>query len=317
MLDRSAGGSSGGSAAAVAAAMCFGALGTDTTGSLRIPAAFCNVVGLKPTYGRVSARGVIPLSWTLDHVGPVARTVEDAALMLQVIAGHDARDLASVDLPTGDYLAEMKQVKPSTLRVGIPRVMFYDRVDAEVAAVTSVALAALGKLVGSVRDVQLPAVAATPLVTDDEMYAVHAEWFTKVPHLYQPPTRRALEGASKLVAHEYIAARREIEQLRRSVRSVFQSVDILVTPTVKIPPRTIEESIRRSQAETPLPPELTNTSGFNVFGLPAISVPCGFTSAGLPVGLQIVGPHFGEARVLAAARAYEQATDWHTRHPKV
>ena len=313
--DRSAGGSSGGSGAAPASRLCFGALGTDTTGSLRIPAAFCNVVGLKPTYGRVSARGVIPLSWTLDHVGPIARTVEDTALLLQVIAGYDARDPASLDVPVPDYLAAMRAERVGGLRVGIPRALFFDRLDPEVAAATAAAIEALRGLVGSVRDVQLPPVSTTPLVTDDEMYAVHAEWFNSVPHLYQPPTRRALDGASKLTARDYIVARREIERLRRSVGTVFGGVDVLVTPAVKIQPRTIDEAIRRSGSTEALPPELTNTSAFNVFGLPAVSVPCGFTAGRLPMGLQVVGPHFGEARVLAVARAYEQATAWHRQAP--
>jgi aspartyl-tRNA(Asn)/glutamyl-tRNA(Gln) amidotransferase subunit A len=315
MTDRSAGGSSGGSAAAVAAGLCFGALGTDTTGSLRIPAAFCSVVGLKPTYGRVSARGVIPLSWTLDHVGPVARTVDDAALLLGVIAGHDPRDPASADVPVPDYVAGMRAVDVARLRVGAPRPLFYDRLDPEVAAAGATALGVLRGLTAGVRDVHLPAVTTTPLVTDDEMYAAHADWFSSVPHLYQPSTRRALEAAAKITARDYIVARREIERLRRAVGAVFDGVDVLAMPTVKIQPRTIEESIRRSQSQTALPPELTNTGAFNVFGLPAISVPCGFTAGGLPIGLQIVGPHFGEARVLAVARAYEQATTWHRRRP--
>ena len=313
--DRSAGGSSGGSAAATAARLCFGALGTDTTGSLRIPAAFCNVVGLKPTYGRVSARGVIPLSWTLDHVGPIARTVEDAAMLLQVIAGYDRGDPASLDVPVPDYLAAMRTERVAGLRLGVPRALFFDRLDPEVAAATTAALGVLRGLVGDIRDVQLPPVSTTPLVTDDEMYAVHADWFNSVPHLYQPSTRRALEGAAKLGARDYIVARREIERLRRSVGAVFDGVDALVMPAVKIQPRTIEEALRRAAGSETILPELTNTSAFNVFGLPAISVPCGFTAGRLPIGLQMVGPHFGEARVLALARAYEQAVPLYRQAP--
>jgi len=313
--DRSAGGSSGGSAAATGARLCPGALGTDTTGSLRIPAAFCNVVGLKPTYGRVSARGVIPLSWTLDHVGPMARTVEDTALLLQAIAGHDPRDPASADVPVPNYVAAMRAERVSALRIGVPRALFFDRLDPEIAAATTTALGVLRGLVAGVRDVQLLSVTTTPLVTDDEMYAFHAEWLASVGHLYQPSTRRQLEAASKITARDYIVARREIERLRRNVGAVFGGVDVLVTPAVKIQPRTIDEALRRAAGGEALPPELTNTSAFNVFGLPAISVPCGFTSGRLPIGLQIVGPHFGEARVLAVARAYEQATPWHRQSP--
>ena len=314
--DRSAGGSSGGSGVAVATELCFAAMGTDTTGSLRIPAAFCGVIGLKPTYGRVSARGVIPLSWTLDHVGPITRTVEDAAILLGVIAGHDARDLASVDVPVPDYAAQMRQTPVARLRVGVPRVHFYDHLDAEVEAVTRAALGVLRGLVADVRDVVLPPTAATPLVTDEEMYAYHAEWFAKVPHLYQPPTRRALEAAAKITAQEHIVAHRETARLRLAIRAVFQQVDVLVTPTVKVPPRTIEEATKRDRGELPPVAQLTNTSAFNAFGIPAISIPCGFTAAGLPVGLQLAAAPFDEGRLLAVARAYEQATDWHTRRPR-
>ncbi len=314
--DRSAGGSSGGSAAAVAAEMCLAAMGTDTTGSLRIPAAFCGVTGLKPTYGRVSARGVIPLSWTLDHVGPVTRTVEDAAIVLGVVAGHDPRDLASVDTPVPDYAAQMRQTAVARLRLGIPRHHFFDRLDPEVEKVTRAALAVLRGVVAEVHDVALSSAVTTPLVTDEEMYAFHAEWFGKVPHLYQPSTRKALEAAAKITAQEHITARREIAALRQAVRGVFQRVDVLAMPAVKIQPRTIEEAIKRSQGEAPSAPELTNTSAFNVFGIPAISIPCGFTAAGLPVGLQLAAAPFDEGRLLAVARAYEQATDWHTRRPR-
>ena len=315
-LDRSAGGSSGGSAAAVAAGLCFGALGTDTTGSLRIPAAFCGVVGLKPTYGRVSVRGVVPFSWTLDHVGPLARTVEDAALVLQVIAGPDPREPSSVNAPTEDYFGALRGVNVAALRIGLPRAAFYDRLDPEVEAAIAAALGVLRGLAPGMRDVRLPSVMTTPLVTDEELYAYHSDWFARVPELYQPGTRRVLEGAAKLIARDYIQARREIEDLRQRIRAVFDGVDALVMPTTKILPRTIEECLKRAESDRPLGPELSNTSAFNILGLPALSVPCGFGASGLPIGLQIVGPPLGEARVLAVARAYEQATTWRARHPR-
>jgi aspartyl-tRNA(Asn)/glutamyl-tRNA(Gln) amidotransferase subunit A len=315
-LDRSAGGSSGGSGAAVAAELCFGAIGTDTTGSLRIPASLCGVVGLKPTYGRVSARGVIPLSWTLDHVGALGRTVEDTALILQAIAGYDSLDTASVDVPVPDYLAGMRTTTTG-LRLGVPRGLFYDKLQPEVGEAVRRALEVLRPLAGSLRDVHLPALVTTSDVVAEEMSAYHATWFANAPHLYQLPTRRALDRWSKLTAIDYVLARREIDRLRRETRTVFADVDLLVTPTVKIQARTIEESIKRSMSEHPLPPEPGNTVLFNILGLPAISVPCGFTSAGLPVGLQIIGPHFAEARVLAMAHAYEQATEWHKRRPRL
>lgn len=314
MLERSAGGSSGGAGAAVAAELCFGALGTDTTGSLRIPATFCGVAGFKPTYGRVSLRGVIPLSWTLDHVGPIARTVEDTALILQAIAGHDQLDPPSVDVPVPDYVAAMK-APVAGLRLGIPRLQFYDLLDSEVAMAVDGALEVLRRIGPTIREVGLPSLVTAPLVADEEMYAYHAEHFSKNPWLYQAPTRRRLDAYSKLPAWDYILARRETDRLRRDIRKVFEEVDVLVTPTVRIQPRTVEESIKRAESEKPLPLELGNTGVFNVLGLPALSIPCGFTKTGLPIGLQIVGPHFGEARVLALAHAYEQATPWHTRRP--
>jgi aspartyl-tRNA(Asn)/glutamyl-tRNA(Gln) amidotransferase subunit A len=315
-LDRSAGGSSGGSGAAVAAALCFGTLGTDTTGSLRIPAAFCSVVGLKPTYGRVSSRGVIPLSWTQDHVGPLGRTVEDAALLLQAIAGYDPLDMASVDVPVPDYLAGLRTTTTG-LRLGVPRAHFYDKLDGDVAEAVRRALEVLRPLAQSLRDVDLPPLITTAQVVEEEMYTYHATWFAQAPHLYQLPTRRSLAQGAKLTAVDYVQARRDIDRLRREIRTVFANVDLLVTPTVKIQPRTIAESIQRSMSDRPFPPAPGNTGLFNILGLPAISVPCGFTSAGLPVGLQIIGPHFAEARVLAMAHAYEQATEWHKRRPSL
>lgn len=313
-LDRSAGGSSGGAGAAVAARLCFGAIGTDTSGSLRIPAAFCGVVGLKPTFGRVSTRGVVPLSWTLDHVGAVARSVEDAALLLGVIAGHDPRDPGSLDAPVPDYAAAAR-ADVRGLRLGVPRAHFYDRLHPDVAQAVSRAIEVLRALAGSVRDVQLPSLVTAPDVTPEEAAAYHAEWFQKVPFLYQPALRRRLGQWTKATALDYVLARREIERLRLDAGALFADADLLVTPTVMIPPRTIQECLARAASEQPLPPEPGTTAAFNALGLPAISVPCGFTTSGLPVGLQIAGPRLGEGRVLALAGAYERATGWSTRQP--
>jgi aspartyl-tRNA(Asn)/glutamyl-tRNA(Gln) amidotransferase subunit A len=312
---RSAGGSSGGAGAAVAAGLCFAALGTDTTGSLRIPAAFCGVVGLKPTYGRVSTHGVIPLSWTLDHVGPLARTVEDVAIVLAAIAGHDAADPASAPADVADYARETT-APLGALRLGIPRVPYYDKLDPEIAAATGAAVDVLKRRAAAVTDVTLPSVGTAADIAADEMYAYHEETFSRSESLYQLSTRRRLGAWSKLLAVDYIRGLREVERLRRDVRRVFEHVDVLVTPTTKIRPRTIEDSLKRAASEQALPPELGNTAAFNVLGLPAVSVPCGFARDGVPIGLQIVGPPFGEARVLALAHAYEQATPWHTRRPR-
>ncbi len=314
-LDRVASGSSGGSGAAVAAELCFGALGTDTGGSIRGPASVCGIVGFKPTYGRVSNRGVIPLSWTLDHVGPMCRTVEDAALLLQAIAGYDAEDTTSVEMAVPDYLAGLK-TPVSGLRLGLPRIQFYETLEPEVAAAINEALMVLSKLTASQREVNLPPTGTIyTALGGAETYAYHAQMFAKTPQLYQSTLRRRLEAATKVSTTDYALLRREVDRLRRIVGNVFTDVDLLITPTSKTSPRTIEDSIRRAEAERPAPPVLGNSNQFNIFGLPTISIPCGFTKAGLPIGLQISGPHWAETRVLALAAAYEQATEWHKRRP--
>ncbi len=310
----SAGGSSGGSAAAVAAGLCYGALGTDTGGSVRQPAAYCGIVGFKPTYGRVSNRGVIPLSWTLDHVGPMCRSVGDTAVLLQAIAGQDPGDTTSLEAPVADYSTALG-ARTSSFRLGLPRALFYDKLEPEIAAAMKAALEVLGKLTAGAREVSLPAVADLPSVVSPEMYAYHASSLAKTPQLYQPATRKRLERAREVPAAVYIQARREVERLRRLVPGVFSSVDLLVTPTTSRPPYSLEEALKRDNEEIAPVPMLSNTGPFNIFGLPAISIPCGFTSEGLPIGLQISGPPLGETQVLALAHAYQQATDWHQRRP--
>jgi aspartyl-tRNA(Asn)/glutamyl-tRNA(Gln) amidotransferase subunit A len=310
----STGGSSGGSGAAVAAQFCYGALGTDTGGSIRIPAAYCGIVGLKPTYGRVSNRGVIPLSWSLDHVGPMCRTVGDAAVMLQVLAGYDPADTSTVDVPVPDYVAAL-DTKTAGFRLGIPRALFFDKLDPDIAKAAAKAIDVLRKLTAGAHDVALPAVADLPSVVGPETYAYHAQHFSRTPTLYQPATRKRLERGRDVPSATYAQARRDLDRVRREVRSVFADVDLLVTPTMKIPPYTIEEALKRDNEEIPPMVLLSNTGPFNLFGLPTISVPCGFTEKGLPIGLQISGAPFAEAKVLALAHAYEQATDWHTKHP--
>jgi aspartyl-tRNA(Asn)/glutamyl-tRNA(Gln) amidotransferase subunit A len=313
-LDRIAGGSSGGSAAAVAAGLCYGALGSDTGGSIRQPAAYCGLAGLKPTYGRVSTRGVIPLSWSLDHVGPICRTVGDAALLLQGIAGYDPQETNSVDVPVPDYTQALR-AKISPMRLGVPRRVFFEQIDAEIAAAVNQAIEVLRKMTAGVRDVELPPYQTLPVVPA-EAYAYHAPYVNKTPELYQPSVRERVESGKNITAEAYIEGRRELDRLRRAVREVFTAVHLLITPTTPVPPATIGES---AQADVRPPGgvgfSLRNTQPFDIFGLPAISVPCGFTSSGLPIGLQISGPHWGEPAVLALAHAYEQATEWHTRRP--
>ena len=310
-LDHIAGGSSGGSAAAVAARLCYGALGSDTGGSIRQPSSYCALAGLKPTYGRVSTRGVVPLSWSLDHIGPMCRTVADAAMLLGAIAGYDPKETTSIDAPVGDYTQALR-TKTSALRLGIPRAMFYEKLDPEIESAINAALDVLRKLTAGARDVELPAVGNLPVLAG-EAYAYHLPYFSKTPDLYQPMTRDRLERASKITAAAYIDGRREMDRLRREVGSVFSSVDLLITPTTPIPPIPVQGS--SADIVSGASSSLRNTSPFDVFGLPTISVPCGFTKSGLPIGIQISGPNFAETRVLALAHAYEQATTWHTRRP--
>jgi len=312
-LDRNPGGSSGGSAAAVSAALCYGALGTDTGGSIRTPSSYCSIVGLKPTYGLVSIRGIIPLVVSLDHCGPMTRTVADAALMLQVLAGYDRLDIASVEHAAENYVAAMRQPVKG-LRVGVAGVPFFDHLDADVATATAAALQVIASLTGSMlRDVVLPSTSDATL--PGEMYAYHEALFTKMAGRYQIPTRRNLQNGNNAKAAEYIRGRWALELIRRTIDDSFADVDLVVLPTRRHTPRTVDATIDREEKDVPRNPELENTGQFNTYGIPAISVPCGFTSAGLPVGLMIAGPRFSEGRVLALARADEQATEWHARRP--
>jgi aspartyl-tRNA(Asn)/glutamyl-tRNA(Gln) amidotransferase subunit A len=334
-VERHPGGSSGGSGAAIAADLCFGALGTDTGGSVRIPASCCGIVGLKPTYGRVSNRGVIPMAWTLDHVGPMCKTVEDAALMLRVLAGYDELDPVSVDTPAGDY-ASAVGAPTSHLRLGVPTAGFFENLDPEIAAALDTALGVLGTLTAGVRDVEVPAAGSVADVWNAEIYAYHEPWITTSPELYQPATRALIQGSGNASSAVYARARRHVDEVRRDIARVFAEVDLLITPTQRTPPGPIASQPAgtagrgrggregraggdgrggRGRGGAPGGGGLNNTAAFDIYGLPTISVPCGFTADGLPIGLQISGAHFAEATVIALAHAYEGATDWHRRRP--
>ncbi len=311
-LDRSPGGSSGGSAAAVAADLCYGALGTDTGGSIRTPSSWCSVVGLKPTYGLVSIRGIIPLVYSLDHCGPITRTVEDAAIMLNVLAGYDKLDIGSVEHPKEDYVAAMKQ-PVSGLRIGVPRAPFFDLLDADVAKAVEDALAVLAKLTKSVKECTLPS--TRDITLNGESYAYHEPMFTKAPGRYMIATRRALQNGANAKAGDYVRSRWKLDLMRRTIDDAFTDFDLVALPTRRHSPRTVSDAMKREESDKMRNPELENTGQFNIYGIPTISVPCGFTPAGLPVGLMIAGPRFSEGRVLALAQAYEQATQWHKRKP--
>ena len=322
-----AGGSSGGSAAAVAAGMCFGAIGSDTGGSIREPAAFCGVVGLKPTYGRVSTRGVFPLSWSLDHVGPICRNVRDAALVLEAIAGYDVLDVTCVDWPTEPYAKALSSKTDFRIgvRIGIARQPFFADLDTDIELAMNEAIEVIRKMsvVSEARpsgrasslevvEVDLPSVPTAVLAP--EVYAVHKDYYANSPELYRPWMRERLAQAATADTGAYVEDRFALERVRRTVNDVFAEVDLLITPTTPVPPITIEEASNMS----PNPAGeiwLRNTRPFNAYGLPTISIPSGCTSDGLPIGLQIAGPRFGEGRVLRFAHAFEQSTDWHKQAP--
>ncbi|HEY4273551.1 MAG TPA: amidase [Candidatus Udaeobacter sp.] len=323
-LDDSPGGSSGGSAAAVAAHLCYGAIGSDTGGSVRQPASYCGVVGLKPTYGRVSTSGVIPLSWSLDHLGPMTRTVMDAALMLQVIAGYNSQDPTTIDIPVPDYAATIATTT-SSLRLGILRDYFDDGINPEIQAAMEAALSVLKTITGNQRDIAPLATGGSyssimdPYVTilRAEAYTYHKEYVAKSPELYQAQTLKRIQTGADITASAYIQSRRQLEQVRRSISRVFENVDLLITPTTCVPPFPISDLSDPNTLREKELLMLRNTRPFNMLGLPTVSVPCGLTRTNLPIGMQITGPSGAEAMVLRLAHTYEQVTEWHEHKPNL
>ena len=306
---RIASGSSGGSAASVAAGLGYAAVGTDTAGSIRLPAAYCGVVGLKPTFGRVSARGVVPLSWSYDHVGPITNSVYDAALMLQVLAGYDSGDPASVDAPVPNFVDRIRQ-RATELRIGVPRKFFFDEVDSEVASAVEKAITVFRELGAEIRDIELE-VSTDRTLSSAESWAFHEPMVARSPELYQAVTLARIKSGANTSTAAALRARRELEAVRHAIAGMFGEVDILLTPTVPIPPPRVADL--KAHPETLRPQELImlrNTRPFNVWGIPAISIPCGFTKDRLPVGLQLAAAAWREELLLQVAHAFEQATGW-------
>ncbi len=316
-LEYSAGLSSSGSGAAVTAGASFASLGTDTGGSIRMPAAFCGCVGIKPTYGRVSRHGVFPLCWSMDHAGPLARTVEDAALVLQAIAGPDVRDAATSDVRVPAYRGALRKDLRG-LRVGVPREHFFDNVDPEIAAAVEQAAGVLRSLGARVFAVSIPNAAKAPQAVGGfirvEQAAAHEQFMKTRLHLYSQSLGDRLVAASMRPAALYINALRVRALLSEEFSRALEQADVLLTPTTPVLPYKIAEQPQGGAGEGAR--ISVNTSPANMTGLPAISVPCGFSKGGLPIGLQIMGRGWDEATVLRAAHAYERATDWHTRRPK-
>lgn len=329
-LDRVTGGSSAGSGAAVAADLCYAALGTDTGGSIRVPSSWCGIVGIKPTTGLVSIRGIIPCEASLDHCGPMARTVEDVAMMLTQMTGYDNADIFSVEHPREDYLNSMKQ-PVSGFRLGAP-VEFYDHLEPEVAEAVSVACGVLGTLSkGIVSRSTLP-----DMPQGDNFFtglgdtaAYHEPLIKASGMAYMPPTVIDMKGITQAsTASDSATAHNELVMIRRTIDATFrdQGIDLVVVPTTTSLPKKINDSLAREMSDrTPkktydfFDPTsgCTNTAPFDVYGIPALSLPCGFSKDGLPVGLMIAGPHFSEGKVLALAYAFQQATDWHKRMPEI
>ena len=314
-LERSPGGSSGGSGAALAAGMCLGSLGSDTGGSIRIPAALCGIVGLKPTRGRVSTCGVVPLSWNLDHAGPMGRRVLDTALLLNAIAGYDPDDPYSVNVPVDDYVSEINRGIKGW-RVALATGDFFrENVHPEVIAAMDAAVDVFEELGAVVKAVAFPdarrAGKANGLITPSDAAAFHRERMqTNAADIGEDVLKRLRIGAA-FTSTEYILARHTQSVLRRQYDQFFEDYDILLTPATPVPAPSIAEPDAIKQAAW-----LTRfTAPFNLTGLPAISLPCGFTEGGLPIGIQIVARRWGEATLLQAAQAYEGATLWHTYEP--
>ncbi|MDR2214901.1 MAG: amidase [Nevskiaceae bacterium] len=314
-LAHNPGGSSGGSAAAVAARLCAAALGTDTAASVRFPASCCGVAGLKATHGLASIRGIVPLSEMHDHVGPLARSVEDCALVMTALAGFDPLDPVSIRTPRVDFHRHIGTAVRG-LRIGIPRSPFFEDLDPQIDAAVRAALEVLVSLTGvPTRDVSL-SVPDTYALLDAETYTYHAPLLADPAKraLYQPLTLQRVMGGASVPATVYIEQRRQMQIARNTVDRVFADVDVLIAPTNMVLPATIEAVLADPANEGSL---IRNTLPFNVLGIPSISVPCGFGGAGLPIGMQIIGPWLGEAPVLALAHAYEQVTPWHEREPPI
>ncbi len=310
-LERITGGSSGGSAAALAARLCMGSLGSDTGGSIRIPAALCGVVGLKPTYGRVSLRGVMPLSWNLDHAGPLARCARDAALLLQAVAGYDPADPASVDVPVDDYLDAL-EADVRGWKIAVASDEYFQEGDAEVLEAVQEAARAFSRLGARVYPAEFPearrAAQANGLMVQSDAAAVHSQRLQSNPQGFGADVLQRLQSGAAVTSCEYVLARRTQAELRRRFELFFQDTTLLLTPATPIPaPLAGENAVERARLLT------RYTAPFNLTGLPAIVFPGGFTRQGLPIGLQLIAGPWEEASLLSAVHTYEMETRWGER----
>jgi aspartyl-tRNA(Asn)/glutamyl-tRNA(Gln) amidotransferase subunit A len=316
------GGSSGGSGSAPASGQCTIAMGSDTGGSVRIPAALCGIVGLKPTYGLVSRYGLTPLAWSMDHPGPMVRTVEDAALTMNVIAGYDANDVASARVDVPDYTAGLTG-DIRGLRIGVPRDYFDAPLDPEVGQAVRDAIALLEDLGAVVSEVDFPmfghAQAISGTILMSEASACHRNLLATDADKIYPPVRLRLESGLFVTAADYLKAQQARTVFNQAVRELFNEVDLLAGPTEPVTaPHILAQQVQAGELTVGTTAALTQyTRPYNITGTPAISVPCGFSRDGLPIGLQLAGRAYDEPTVLRAAHAYEQATDWGKHRPPV
>ena len=322
------GGSSSGSGASVAADLCYASLGTDTGGSIRVPSSWCGIVGIKPTTGLVSIRGIIPCEASLDHCGPMARTVEDVAMMLTEMTGYDNLDIYSVPSTQEDYVKLSRQ-PVSGFRLGAP-VEYYDHLEPEVADAVSAACDVLAKLTKGISSR-----ATLPNMPQGDNFftglgdtaAYHEPLIKESGLAYMPPTVIDMkEITASSTAADSSVSHSTLVMIRRTIDAAFkdQEIDLVVVPTTTSLPKTINASLAKEMADRKPKKAYdffdptsgcNNTAPFDVYGIPALSLPCGFSKDGLPIGLMIAGPHFSEGKVLALAYAYQQATDWHKRKP--
>jgi aspartyl-tRNA(Asn)/glutamyl-tRNA(Gln) amidotransferase subunit A len=312
-LDRVPGGSSGGSGAAVSAGLAFMGTGTDTGGSIRIPAACCGIVGMKPTYGRVSRYGIFPLAWSLDHSGPLTRTVKDAALCLQAMAGYDPKDDSTADIPVPDY-ASMLREDLKGVRIGIPAEYYFEGIDQEVAAAIQAAIVEMKALGAEVIDAHIPMakhINATAMsICFSEVAAIHNQWHATRSDEYGEDVRMFIEAGKLIPAPNYLQAQRVRHLIQQDFLEALSKVDVLLTATLPIvAPLIGDKSSGMNLADYTIPTNLT--------GLPSLAMPCGFSSDGMPISLQLIGKPYAEGEVMGIGNAYEKHTKWHQMHPNL
>lgn len=313
-VERSPGGSSGGSGAAVAAGLAFAALGSDTGGSIRTPSALCGIYGLKPTFGRVSKFGAIPLAWSLDHIGPMARSAKDLAIVLQAIAGFDYRDPTTVQVEVPDYVALLEN-RVSGLKIGMPTNYFFDYLEEEIEVSVKEAIKKLESLGATIVDVTIPNLHLSEyseLVTiQSEAATYHHDTLLEKSHLYGSDVRTTLQAGELVTAVQYLKAQQARRLIREEMLRIFEEVDVIVAPTVSMVAPKWKESFKTIQGESKaVTAEFVRFAApANLTGIPSLSIPTGFSTYGLPIGMQLMGRPFQEGTLLSLATAYEEAYD--------